>query len=398
MRILLLIDRYLPNPLSSAKMFQDLATEMSSLGNDVTIVTGDDSLQTRFEVSREVDITIVRVKSGAFRHPSRFVRGFNEIFLSRRIWNSAHSFFKSQSYDLVVCYSPTIFWSGLLKKIKAINDCTIYLVLRDIFPQWALDTGLLSRYGLIYWYFRIHEIRLYESVDFIGVQSPANLNYFLNSSLNGRYKLEVLYNWTKIQDHKLVLSEFRSKLGLEGKVIFMYGGNMGVAQDIDNILRLATNLKNENNIFFILVGDGSEFKRLKILIDKNGFSNIKIFPAVSQIEYEKILAECDVGLITLRRDFKTHNIPGKLLSYLELRKPILASINIGNDLDTIIQDYNTGLVCINGDDDLLAECARKLSYDQNLRIGMGNNGHRLLSEKFSVLSAAKQILSHFSKN
>ena len=152
MRILLLIDRYLPNPLSSAKMFQDLATEMSSLGNDVTVVTGDDSIRTKIEVSREGDITIVRVRSGKFRHPSRFVRTVDEICLSRWIWNSAQSFFKSHSYDLVVCYSPTIFWSGLLKKIKEINDCSSYLVLRDLFPQWALDTGLLSRYGLIYWY------------------------------------------------------------------------------------------------------------------------------------------------------------------------------------------------------------------------------------------------------
>lgn len=397
MHITLLVDRYLPSPLSSAKMFHDLATELSRLENHVTVVTSDDSISARLEVYKEGNITILRVKSGTIRHPSKIIRAINEIRLSGLIWNSARRYFKTHPCDLVICYSPTIFWSGLIKKLKVLNRCGVYLVLRDIFPQWALDTGLLSKYGLVYWFFRYQEIRLYKSVDVIGVQSPANLDYFLTSSLLRRYSLEVLYNWTKIEVHTNKFSSLRFNYKLQDKVIFVYGGNLGIAQDIDNILRLANNLKHEKKIFFLLVGNGSEFENIKFKIEHNSLTNVMLLPVVSHSEFKKILVECDVGLITLRRDFKTHNIPGKMLSYMELCKPILASVNPGNDLIDIIHGYNYGFACINGDDHVFCQHALNLAYDQNLRLHMGINARRLLKEKFNVTFAAQKILDHFSK-
>ncbi|QQR81383.1 MAG: glycosyltransferase family 4 protein [Deltaproteobacteria bacterium] len=387
----------MPHPLSSANMFHDLAGELLRLGHQVTIITGEPNLTTDINISKENDIKIIRVRSGNLKQISRIVRAINEIQLPRLIWKYAHKFFEQNSCDLVIYYSPTIFWSSLVRKIKAVNKCGSYLVLRDLFPQWALDAGLLRQSNPIYWYFKWNELKLYRSADIIGVQSPANLNYFLKSSLEKKYNLEVLFNWTNTHFQYESSSKFRSQFGLQDKVIFIYGGNFGIAQDVDNILRLAMSVRSEKKIFFLLIGEGSEYDRIERTIKQNNLQNIKILTAVSHDEYLKILTECDVGLITLRKDLKTQNFPGKMLGYMQLKKPMLASINPGNDFSQIVHQYNAGIACENGDDESFRKHMLELARDQELRHQMGMNAYKLLHDKFSVTSAAQQILKHFSK-
>jgi len=364
--------------------------------NDVTVVTVDDTLNVPIDVSRAGDVTLVRVRAGKIRRAPKIVRAINEIRLSRIIWKAARVFFETHPCDLLIGYSPTIFWSDLSDRIKALNGCNRYLIMRDIFPQWAVDAGLLSRHGPAYWYFRRQELRLYRSFDVIGVESAANLAYYAAPPLGGRYDVEVLYNWTSIGAVQPVPFGLRDRYSLQDKVIFMYGGNLGVAQDMDNILRLAGNLKDEKEISFLLVGDGSEADRLKREIERQKLGNVLLHPAVSQEEYMRILAECDVGLITLNRDLKTFNLPGKMLGYMELRKPMLASVNPGNELKSIVRDHKIGLVCDNGEDEILCKYALQLARDCGLRQDMGERAHVLLKEKFDVSKAAKQILVRYA--
>jgi glycosyltransferase involved in cell wall biosynthesis len=129
----------------------------------------------------------------------------------------------------------------------------------------------------------------------------------------------------------------------------------------------------------------------------NGLINITIHDAVGQQEYLSMLSEFNVGLISLDRDLRTQNFPGKLLGYMYHSMPILASINPGNDLKEMLEDNNAGLVCINGEDDLLASYARRLLDDENLRRQLGLNARALLESTFSVSKAAKQILAHFNR-
>jgi glycosyltransferase involved in cell wall biosynthesis len=395
MRIFLLVDCYLPSPISCAKLVSDLAGHMSQFGNEVTVVTPDDSLVAPTQVSKENGVTVLRVKTGKLKHSSRIIRAINEIRLSGVMWKSARHFFETHACDVVVYYSPTIFWGGLIRNLKALNGCRSYLVLRDLFPQWALDAGLLSRYGPIYWYFKHHELRLYKVSDVIGVQSPEDLDYFSKSSLQDRKKVEVLFNWARVDEVPAASFGMRSKLGVLDKVIFMYGGRLGVAQDIDNIVRLAASLSAEKDIFFLLVGDGSESDRIKSEISLRGLQNIVVHPPVSQTEYLEILAECDVGLISLSRDLKTQNMTGKILSYMAVGKPILASVNLGNSLVAMIPDNGAGFVSVNGEDEVFRTNALKLARSADLRQRMGENAYKMLKEKFDVSTAARQIMGHF---
>ncbi len=394
MRILLLVVYYLPSPIASAKLIHDLAAEFLCLGHEPIVVAPDETIPHETEVACEDGIKVLRVRTGKIKNASRIVRGFNEARLSSIIWNKGQNFFKENPCDLIIYYSPTIFFGQLVKRLKRYYSCPSYLILRDIFPQWALDAGILKR-GMIYNYFKLKERQHHEAADVIGVQTPANLRYFKENNLDTKYRLEVLYNWTALLEENVSSLVYREQLGLQGKVVFFYGGNIGVAQDIDNIVRLAKNLCNEKSVYFLLVGDGSEVSRLRAEIRAHGLTNIAIHDAVGQKEYLSMLSEFDVGLLSLDRGLKTQNFPGKLLGYLYHAMPVLASINQGNDLKNIIEDGKAGLVCINGEDELFEACARKLVADEKLRRQLGRNARMLLESNFSVSRAAKQILSHF---
>jgi glycosyltransferase involved in cell wall biosynthesis len=394
MRILLLVDCYLPSTKSSAKLIHDLGRGIRESGHDVVIAAPDSELPVPQRVSEEDGLTVLRVRTGPIKGVGKVVRAINEWRLSSAMWRSAKGFFESTPCDLVVFYSPTIFFGALVGRLKRLWDCSSYLILRDIFPQWAVDAGVLRARGPVYRFFRRKELQQYGVADVIGVQSPANLEYFKHPGLAQQHRLEVLYHWTPESHGSIPQTDYRDRLGLEDKVVFFYGGNIGVAQDMDNIVRLAENVRNSSNIYFLLLGEGSEVDRLRRVIRSKQLSNISIHPSVDQQTYLGVLSEFDVGLITLDRGLKTQNLPGKMLGYMYFGIPTLASINPGNDLREILEQHQAGLVCLNGEDERLQEYALQLANDQQLRRRIGENGRRLLRSQYTVARAARQILSH----
>ncbi len=393
MRVFLFVVYYLPSYKSCAKLFHDLAIEFDNKGYKVTVVTLSEDITENFEVEYYNNIDILRIKSGRISSSnSRIVRGINEILISYRIWKYGKNYFLNNDCDLIVWYSPTIFFGKIINKLKNLYKAKTYLVLRDIFPDWAWDTGQIKNF-ILYKYFKIKEYYQYDQADIIGVQSPSILNYFIEKKLDSKYNLEVLYNWTKIQSKKIKFLDFRNKYNLKDKIIFFYGGNIGVAQDIDNIVRLAKNLVKYKKIHFLLVGEGSEFKRINNIIKEENLKNISLHKSLNQNKYLSLLSEVDVGIISLNKKFKTSNYPGKMLGYMEFKIPILLSSNRENDLIDLLETTNSGFVSINGDDEMFRTNAIKLFENVELRKEMGNNAFELLNEKFSSKSAADQIFS-----
>lgn len=393
MRILLLVVYYLPSPIASARLIDDLAHEFRGMGHEVLVAAPDGSILRDCEISEESGIKVLRVRAGEIKSASRWLRAWREARLSSIMYRKGKSFFLEHPCDLIVYYSPTIFFGGLVSRLKRLYRCSSYLVLRDIFPQWAVDAGVLRRGSLAYRFLKCKEKQNYDAATVIGVQSPTNLKYFSERGLDRRYRLEVLYNWAAATGTRTG-GAWRGRLGLADKVVFFYGGNIGVAQDMDNLLRLAARLRDLERAHFLLVGDGTEVPRLRALITQNNLSNMTIHPPVDQEAYLNMLDEFDVGLISLDRGLKTQNFPGKMLSYMDRGKPILASLNPGNDLGDLLERHEAGLVSMNGDDNRLEAQARRLLADGELRAHMGRNARTLLEERFSVKSAARQILSH----
>jgi len=397
LRILIIVVYYMPSIMSSAKLIDDLAREFRRLGHEVIVAAPDDTILEDCEETEEAGIKVFRIKTGLIKSASRLVRVWREVMLSSVMWRKGKAFFLRNPSDLIVYYSPTIFFGSLVARLKRLYACPSYLILRDIFPQWAVDAGILRRGSPVHRFFQWKEKLNYDAATVIGIETPANLQYFSERGLSRKYRLEVLYNWAAATNERGSHGTYRKQLELQGKVVFFYGGNIGVAQDMDNILRLAEALQNEKNAFFLLVGDGSEVPRLKSMIAAKGLNNIAIHPPVDQAAYLEMLSEFDVGLVSLDRGLKTHNYPGKILSYMDQAKPTLASINPGNDLKDLLEKHDAGLVCINGDDERFKILQVVLLEDRELRMRLGQNARAMLENCFSVHRAAAQILSHMEE-
>ena len=234
----------------------------------------------------------------------------------------------------------------------------------------------------------------YAAADVIGVESFGNLPYFEREPHRFNRRVEVLYNWLDAKEQPRSTYGWREKLGLEGKIVFFYGGNIGVAQDLDNIVRLAAGLRAQEEAFFLIMGSGTEVSRINTLIENQDLHNIRIMPPIPQQEYMECLSEFDVGLISLNRGLKSHNFTGKMLGYVLCGKPILASMNPGNDLTELLHRTDAGIACTNGEDDKLLAAAMLLATRPEIRQRMARNARRLCDTTFSVRAIAKQILAH----
>jgi glycosyltransferase involved in cell wall biosynthesis len=385
MKICLIIDDYLPTSIKvGAKMMHELALEFVSRGHTVTVVTPAPGLNSRFEISELDGVTICRFRSGEIKNVSKVKRAINETLLSYHAWQAYKPYFQQHPHDLIVYYSPTIFWGRLVGRLKKLWGATNYLILRDFFPQWVIDNGMLSA--------RFFESLNYRAADTIGIQSPKNLAWFSETS-HTKKPLVLLYIWAANDPVPASSGYYRQKLGLENKVVYFYGGNIGHAQDMMNIVRLAKAMRSEPNAHFVLVGAGDEVELVRNSIAQHQLNNMTLLPPITQDEYKKMLAEFDIGLFSLHRDHTTHNFPGKLLGYMVQEKPILGSVNPDNDLQDVIEKANAGMVTINGDDEALLNNALNLLHDSDLRETMGANAKQLLSDVFSVQAAANSILA-----
>ena len=386
MRICIIVDDYMPSSIKiAAKMMHELACELVHLGHKVSVVTPNSTVSS-IRIEKLDGVNIYRFHSGKIKNVSKVKRAINETLLSWNAWKNTKSILKNNPHDLIIYYSPSIFFGPLVYLLKKEWNAKSYLILRDFFPQWTIDNKLLKKHSPITYYFKFFERINYTVADTIGIMSEKNLEWFKNYYKTDK-PLKVLYNWTNLQ----VSNKYRKELGLEDKIVFFYGGNLGHAQDMMNIVRLAINMKDEKRVHFVLIGAGDEYELVQNNIQSKNMQNITLLPSVNQEEFKQMLTEFDVGLFTLNKNHITHNFPGKLLGYMREEMPILGSVNPNNDLKNILEEFDAGLVTINGEDQLFYENAKKL-LDEGFRLKMGKNAKKLLIEKFSVENAVEKII------
>jgi len=294
-------------------------------------------------------------------------------------------------WDGVVWYSPSIFLGAVAQWIKRQSACPSYLIVRDIFPEWAVDMGLMRR-GLPYWFFKLVERYQYSVADTIGVQTPGNLSYFGRWARRSSRRVEVLQNW--LADAPDIGCSIRVAEGtLAGRTIFVYAGNMGVAQGMDILVDLAARLSVRKDIGFLFVGRGSESQRLRDDVKQRGLDNVVFHDEIDPTEIAGLYAQCQIGIVALDPRHKTHNIPGKFLSYMQAGLPVLANVNAGNDLLTLIERERVGKSCSNHELDTLARLACELVDEHSVDFQFSQRCRSLAAKMFSPGTVVKQVIA-----
>jgi len=367
----------------------DLAASLARIGHDCTVVTPDAQISRPFEIDHRDGFDVLRIRFGPLKRINLVRRAINEMLLSSRMWRGYRaSPAASEHYDGVVFYSPTIFFGRFIARLKSLYNCRAYLILRDIFPDWAIDLGVMRR-GPHYWIFKAVARYQYSVADMIGIESPSNKKYFSEDT----HKTEVLHNWIEVDAPSPPF--FSPPESLRNHNILVYAGNMGVAQDMDNLLRLAQRLARRKDCRLLFVGGGTERGRIEAQVRHLGLNNVAILPEVHPQELRGLLRQCQVGLVSLDKRLRSHNITGKLLSYLEAGLPVLASVNSGNDIKAVVEGAGAGLVFWNGEDDALTSAANWMLDRGDERARMGTAARRLCRTQFSATAAAEQISRSF---
>ncbi len=235
----------------------------------------------------------------------------------------------------------------------------------------------------------------YAAASLIGVEAPGDLAYFDSDACGGTFQTEVLYNWLDAGELVTSTSGWRKRLQLEDKVVFFYGGNIGVAQDLDNLVRLASSLQNWDDIFFLLMGSGSEATRLKAKIENLDLQNIRLYPPVPQDEYMKCLSEFDVGVISLDRRWSRTISPGNFSDTFCVESqswPVFVPATICSIYCKVPTQE------LHARTELTKACAQLRCYWQRMlqrENAWAGTLVALVARCFPVRSAAQQILSHF---
>lgn len=328
-------------------------------------------------------------------------KGIGQLFLESQFKFALKKYFQGVKFDLILYSTPPITFNNVIKYAKNVSGgkAITYLLLKDIFPQNAIDLGMLSKdgiKGILYKMFRKKEEELYRISDYIGCMSPANVKYVLehNPSVN-RSKVEVAPNSYDIPAISEITDKdaIRRKYNLPtDKPIFIYGGNMGRPQGIPFLVDCMKAIKDREDCHFLLVGDGTEYPKLEAFVKENNPKSVSVFRRLPKEDYDALATACDVGLIFLDYRFSIPNYPSRLLPYLMGKKPIIATTDPNCDTGFIAEDNGYGFYCpSNSVEDFIMVVDKMLVSD---RKQMGENAYQYFLNNYTTEHTYNAIVKH----
>lgn len=395
MRIVLIADTFPPLRNSGAVQLRDLAREFARQGHALAVLLPSPDQQEPWTLEQIDGVLVLRLKAPRIKDIGYFRRTLSELAMPFAMLRQFRkSPLSNEQWDGLVWYSPSIFHGPLASALKKSSSCKGYLIIRDIFPEWAVDMGLMGR-GLPYQFFDAVARYQYSVADVIGVQTPGNLGYFDKWRKQPGRQLEVLQNW--LDKPANVRCPIRvNETSFAGRKIFVYAGNMGIAQGMDILLELAEQLRSRMDVGFLFVGRGRDTSRLKSKAKNRQLDNVLFYDEIHPDEIPDLYAQCSAGIVALDPRHKSHNIPGKFLTYMQSGLPVLANINAGNDLAQIIRDEQVGQVCQSNHVDDLFQLATQLLEQIESDDQTSSRCRNLFQRKFAVDKTVHQIVSTFS--
>lgn len=346
----------------------------------------------------------LRVKIGNLTKCGIIEKGISTLLIEFQYKAAIKKYLSNVTFDLVLYSTPPITLVNVIKYIKKRDNAKTYLLLKDIFPQNAVDLGMMQTTGLtslIYKYFRNKEKQLYAISDRIGCMSQANVDYVIahNSEVEPQ-KVEICPNCIEIQDMSITEEEkiqIRKKYEIPlDKKVFVYGGNLGKPQGIPFLIECLKSQLSNDDAFFLIVGNGTEFPRLQNFFDEEQPSNMKLMQSLPKEDYDRMIAACDVGMIFLDHRFTIPNFPSRLLAYMQAGLPVLACTDPNTDIGKVIVEGGFGWWCESDDVDEFTKIIKKIQSIDNVKYGLV--GKKFQNENYTVEVDYRVIISGDKKN
>ena len=387
--------------LEDRNIYSDLLREFVKQGHSVCVISPVERRTGRkTELLKEKRTRILKLRIGNVQKTNLIEKGISTVILEDRFIMGIKKYFSNIKFDFVLYSTPPITFCRAVEFIKKRDNAMTYLLLKDIFPQNAVDIGIMAQTGvkgLLYKYFRQKEKKLYALSDYIGCMSKANVDYILKYNPEVKSDtVEVCPNSVQVIDMRADLvsrEKMRRKYGIPiNKIVFVYGGNLGKPQGIPFLIKcLKSQIKN-SNVYFLVVGDGTEFGELERFLNEQKPGNMKLMRQLPKEDYDRMVASCDVGMIFLDHKFTIPNFPSRLLAYLQAGIPVLAVTDPNTDIGKVIVDGGFGWWCESNDVKVFHEKIQEACKSD--LISMGAKGFQHLEKQYSVEKSCEIIMRH----
>jgi len=391
------------NSIYESSIYTDLLREFINNGHSVTIVSPNERRNNKQTHIIEENISkILKVKVGNIQKTSIIEKGISTVLLETNYKSAIKKHLNDTKFDLILYSTPPITLASTIEFLKKRDNAKTYLLLKDIFPQNAVDLGMLNKNGVksvLYNYFRLKEKKLYEISDSIGCMSQANVEFILqNNHKIPSNIVEVCPNSIEplsIEKDSLSKKEIKNKYEIPlDKTVFIYGGNLGKPQGIDFLIECLRSNKDNNQVYFVIAGSGTEFIKIKKFFDNEKLTNACLFSHLPKEDYEILANSCDVGLIFLDKRFTIPNFPSRLLSYMQASMPVLAATDVNTDIGKVIEQGGFGFWCESSDVEQFNNKVQQLC-DLKLRERMGLNAREYLEDNYTAKHSYEIIMNHF---
>lgn len=359
--------------LEQSNIYTDLLREFVKNKHEVYVISPvERRKKEKTHIIKNDNVTILKLKIGNMQKTNVIEKGISTLLVEGQFIDGIKHYYSNIKFDLVLYSTPPVTLVRAIEYVKKRDGAQTYLMLKDIFPQNAVDLGMLSRTGfkgILYRYFRKKEKRLYGVSDRIGCMSQANVDYVVkhNSELNS-LKVEVCPNCVEVFDKSINDEQrtvTRNQYGIpHDKTVFIYGGNLGKPQDIPFLIECIEKQQDNEKVFFLIVGDGTEYSRFERYLQQTEQNNVKLMKLLPKDEFDRLAAACDVGMIFLDKRFTIPNYPSRLLSYMQAKLPVLACTDSNTDIGKNIVEGEFGWWCMSDDADTVGRLIKKVECSE----------------------------------
>lgn len=396
--------------LNQRMLYTDLMRKFRDEGHNVYIVCPIERREGKPSyTSSENGVHTLYVKTLNVQKTNVVEKGLGQVSIEFLFKRAIHKHFADVKFDLILYSTPPVTLMGVVKDMKKRNpQAKSYLLLKDIFPQNAVDMGMMAKTGvkgLLYKYFRKQEEELYKVSDYIGCMSPANVRYVLkhNAWIDPKVVEVAPNNVTLVEESGKAMpkeerKEILEKYGLPtDKPIFIYGGNLGAPQGIPFLIECLEANKNRTDCHFVVVGTGTYYQQLADWYEANAKANanacVTVMKGLPKADYDKLVRACNIGLIFLDYRFEIPNFPSRLLSYLENKMAVLCATDPNCDMGQIANENGFGVWVPSNNVEAFIQAVNDL-LTWNVK-KMGEKGFEFLCKNYLTENTYNTILKHF---
>ncbi len=395
MHILFLAQCYAPEEVSAAVLITELATGLvkpghSATGHRVTVITGAPS----YPYGRVFAGYRNRLYQLEMLDGVRVARTWSYISPHKTFWRrlfhygtySLSAFYGSLlagKPDVIVSYSPPLTLGLSAWALSRLWKIPWVLQLEDLYPEAALAAGVL-RPGLAARFFDWMARFQYQRAAHISVIAESFRESLLARGVPAE-RITLIPNWS---DPDVVRplpreNDFRRQHGAGRPFLVLYAGNTGLTSSLEDVLQAALLLKDDPDVFFLIVGEGVKKPALEAFAREQGLPNVAFLPYQPRELLPEIMAAADISLATLNSDSALSSLPSKVFTIMASARPVLAIAPPQSELARLVAEAGCGIVVPPGQPQRLAGILREHKSQLTNLQGMGSRGRIQLEQEYS---------------